>query len=154
MKLKPENDHIVWANFLLLIGIAVYLVISPSLFGSNAAFYDYEAPLSELNDEMKDVFLNDPTTVIYKMNCDSDSMGLALRCRERVFTRFVGPTEYMIEGDIYVYDNLKNSSVIHRLALCLDDNCSQMVFRGDNNAKGELVNRSQIVAKPMYLKYN
>lgn len=38
----------------------------------------------------------------------------------------------------------KNETVAHRLALCLDDYCSQAVFRGDNNKMGELVNRSDI----------
>jgi len=77
------------------------------------------------------------------INCSSDSMGLMYRCNDLVKLKdYEG--EPLIEGDVYVYQ-MGNTSVIHRLVKCVDSDCNLSVFKGDNNAGGEFVNKSDII---------
>ena len=101
-------------------------------------------------------FLDHKYDVVSKISCGSDSMGLSFKCSDVVYSRKVLINETMIPGEVYIYtdpDPNKTNKIIHRLAVCLDENCSRMVFRGDNNAVGEIVNRSQIYAKPVLQLY-
>ena len=88
-----------------------------------------------------------------KVTCDSNSMGVGLDCDDMIYGNHVTEDSVMIPGEIYTFHNDHNGSTVHRLAYCLDDNCNQMIFRGDNNKQGELVNRSQIISHVTMVRY-
>jgi len=81
-----------------------------------------------------------------KTSCATDSMGLVIDCKNKVD---VEPyrNETLKEGNIYIYKSGKNSSTIHRLVYCLDSSCNWSIFKGDNNYKGEMIQKSQILYK-------
>ena len=71
-----------------------------------------------------------------KMACGSDSMGLLLRCGARVYGDLISRNDNLYLGEIYIYKN-KTESIIHRLIAC-EDNCTRLLFKGDNNAKADV----------------
>lgn len=79
------------------------------------------------------------------VGCDSDSMGVSLRCGTKIYGRYIDEDETIFPGSIYVYNTSSNIQVIHRLVLCLDAHCDKAVFKGDNNAVGEIVERKDIL---------
>lgn len=83
------------------------------------------------------------------VGCNSDSMGLVLNCNDKLdLEKFTGDIEL---GEIYIYRK-PNKTVVHRAAFCIE-NCSMVVFRGDNNPKGEIVNRSDIIYRVIGVEY-
>jgi len=125
--------------------IAACLVLLLQLVMGGSIIYDYVDAGEILGQKY------DRASII---SCKSDSMGLAFRCGDSVYSRTISLEEELKEGEVYIYKNPnKNNSVIHRLVLCLDDDCNQTVFRGDNNALGELVPREWIYAKPIAQMY-
>lgn len=81
----------------------------------------------------------------FKMSCESDSMGITLRCNDKLTGIRVKPTDKIQLGDIYTYSvEGKNDSIVHRAVLCEDENCSVIIFKGDNNLIAEKVDRTQI----------
>lgn len=94
--------------------------------------------------ELGDVYYDRVSTV----SCESDSMGLMFRCDDIVYSQEIDKDHVFVDGDVYIYkDPSDNVSVIHRLSLCFDENCSYMAFRGDNNAVGELVPKEWVKYK-------
>lgn len=88
---------------------------------------------------------------ISRVQCTSDSMGLIISCKDKIYLRHLQKDEKLIIGEMYVYrDN--NESVLHRLVQCIDD-CSIAVFKGDNNYIAEFINRSQVVKKVERIDY-
>ena len=85
-------------------------------------------------------------------SCDSDSMGLTLNCRDKIYYNYVSKNEPLELGMIYLYKK-DNKIIIHRLVQCLDENCSIAVFKGDNNYIAEFVNRTQIIKKVEWVNY-
>lgn len=79
---------------------------------------------------------------IFRMSCDSNSMGLTLNCNDQVIAKKFN--ENLKLGEIYVYKGENNSNVVHRLVYCIDPNCNETVFKGDNNLYGEKVLKENI----------
>ena len=87
-----------------------------------------------------------------KVSCKSNSMGLTLDCNDKTYLSMVGEDDDIELGGIYTYREDENTSVIHRVVICLE-NCSRVVFKGDANKFGEIVNRSQIKYKLEMVEY-
>jgi len=88
-----------------------------------------------------------------KVGCGSDSMGLTFGCDDLLYYRDVKRNEELTPGDIYIYRKDNESKVVHRLIECVDVDCELMVFKGDNNAVGELVERKQVLQKIESVRY-
>ena len=90
-----------------------------------------------------------------KTSCATDSMGLVIDCKNKVE---IEPykNETLKEGSIYIYRSEINSSktIIHRLVYCLDSSCNWSIFKGDNNDRGEMVQKSQILYKVKGIEYD
>jgi len=79
-----------------------------------------------------------------KVSCGSDSMGLTFGCGDLLYYRDVKKNEELMPGDIYIYRKDNDTKVVHRLIECVDIDCNLTVFKGDNNAVGELVERKDV----------
>lgn len=82
------------------------------------------------------------------ISCKSDSMGLTIDCKDTAFGNKVEKDDKLYPGYIYVYKSTNETDtrhIIHRLVYCLDEDCNQTVFKGDNNPVAEIVNRSDIL---------
>ena len=84
------------------------------------------------------------------MDCVSNSMGRNIDCSDIVEVDLDIKTLY--EGWIYAYKD-GDDYVSHRLVKCLDVNCTQAVFVGDNNKIGEIVNKSQVYGRVISVEY-
>ena len=135
-KLSSFAEH-----FFIALGIfSCFCVIALFFFSVSRPYYNPVYALDNIIDLQYDS--------VSFIKCSSDSMGLGLDCNDLVYMETVTNETELLEGQIYSYYNYDfNVSVAHRLALCLDVDCNVSVFRGDNNAVGELVNRSQIQHK-------
>jgi hypothetical protein len=114
------------------------------------AFYEYKAlfhnvPIDRVSWDYVDGYS--------EIACGSNSMGLTLRCGDRAYTEGVGPNDKLWLGRIYIYHHTNKSNTVHRLVYCIDSDCNQSVFKGDNNLVGELVNRSQIISEVLSVEY-
>lgn len=89
---------------------------------------------------------------IGRVTCDSNSMGLTINCNDRLYERAVNKDEKLQIGAIYAYED-GNSSIVHRLIECEDENCSIAIFKGDNNMKGEKVLRENITHQIEKVEY-
>jgi len=99
----------------------------------------------------KEGVLSDPYNLHHSISCDSDSMGLGINCGDEFYSRTIDPVEPLSAGEIYIFRDDDNESVIHRLVFRLDN--GSLIFKGDNNEVGELVDRSQVYAKPLMMRY-
>ena len=88
-----------------------------------------------------------------KVKCGSDSMGLTFGCSDILYYRDVGKNEELIPGDIYIYRKDDGGKVVHRLIECVDIDCNLTVFKGDNNAVGELIERKDVLQKVESVRY-
>ena len=88
-----------------------------------------------------------------KVECGSDSMGLTFGCNDLLYYRDVGKNEKLVPGDIYIYRKDDDNKVVHRLIECVDIDCNLTVFKGDNNAVGELVERDNVLQKIESVRY-
>ena len=90
---------------------------------------------------------------VIKVQCGSDSMGLTFGCGDLLYYRDVKKNEELVPGDIYIYRKDDGNKTVHRLVECVDIDCNLTVFKGDNNAVGELVNRSNVIQKIESVRY-
>jgi len=88
-----------------------------------------------------------------KVSCGSDSMGLTFGCGDLLYYRDVKKNEELMPGDIYIYRKDNDTKVVHRLIECVDIDCNLTVFKGDNNAVGELVERKDVLRKIESVRY-
>ena len=88
-----------------------------------------------------------------RVQCGSDSMGLTFGCGDLLYYRDVERGGELVPGEIYVYRKDDGSKAVHRLVECVDIDCNLCVFKGDNNAVGELVNRSNVIQKVESVRY-
>lgn len=97
--------------------------------------------------EIKRMPIVNSVDVETQVGCKSNSMGLTIKCGDKIYGEYIEKDEVLVPGDIYVYDKSENGTaqVVHRLVLCLDDDCNSTVFKGDNNVVAEVVNRSDIL---------
>lgn len=120
---------------ILLVFLIISLLIVSFIFGLNLRG-TIELDLNKL--EMKRYEYYAP------ISCESDSMGLTLDCKDTAYGEVVRANDEIIRGDIYVYES-GNSSVIHRLVNCVNNDCSgTLVFKGDANRVAEFVNRTKL----------
>ena len=131
-------------NQLLLMGIGMILIIS----GFVAAF----AIKGIVNIDFERVSMTKYDGVT-KITCGSDSMGLTFGCGDLLYYRNVKKDEELVPGEIYIYRKDDGNKVVHRLVECIDIDCELMVFKGDNNAVGELVEREQVTKKIESVRY-
>lgn len=87
------------------------------------------------------------------VGCGTDSMGLTLNCNDILYEQNVYNNTKLIPGSIYTYMTDKNASIVHRMIMCLDENCNITVFKGDNNEVGEIVPRQWINGKVVMVEY-
>jgi len=90
---------------------------------------------------------------VIKVQCGSDSMGLTFGCDDLLYYRDVKKNEELVLGDIYIYIKEDGGKTVHRLIECVDIDCNLTVFKGDNNAVGELVNKSNVIRKIEGVRY-
>ena len=133
--------------FTFVVGcIIMVVIIFLDLFG---VINTYESNVEE--QEEVGSLLNKSYDLVSLISCDTQSMGLGLRCNKPIYSRKISIDEKLLEGEIYIYQkNNSERKIIHRLTKCFDENCSLMVFRGDNNAVGEIVYRKQVIFKPVF----
>jgi hypothetical protein len=86
------------------------------------------------------------------VDCESNSMGLTINCDDQAYIQHIDTDSVFELGGIYIYTK-GNKTIIHRLVYCIDVDCNQTIFKGDNNAYGEEVNRSQIIGKVIKVAY-
>ena len=81
-----------------------------------------------------------------RTKCNSNSMGLMMDCNDKLYIQKVKPNEQLKIGQVYIYPHWKdNISVIHRLVACQNENCTKLIFKGDQNSRADpVINRSQI----------
>jgi hypothetical protein len=95
--------------------------------------------------------VNDPTWIMgvqaytdydstSRVACGSDSMGLTVDCNDLLLLESVTPGE-VLEGEVYTFQARDGNRTVHRAAKCFEEYC---VFRGDNNAVGEVVQRVDV----------
>jgi len=89
---------------------------------------------------------------ISEVGCDSDSMGLTMDCGDQVYLKYITVSDRLRPGSIYVYED-GNTSVVHRLVICVDTDCNMTVFKGDNNYIAELVDRRNITGIVTRVEY-
>ena len=90
---------------------------------------------------------------VNRVSCSSDSMGQVLDCGDLLYisTKIISP-EQMVIGDIYTF-NQGNSSIVHRLIKCMD-NCTKLIFKGDNNRIADpIVSIEDVTGKVIMVKY-
>jgi len=88
-----------------------------------------------------------------RVQCGSDSMGLTFGCNDLLYYTEVKKDEELVPGDIYIYRKDDDSKVVHRLIECIDIDCNLTVFKGDNNAVGEFVERKDVLQKIESVRY-
>ena len=88
-----------------------------------------------------------------RVQCGSDSMGLTFRCGDLLYYTDVKKDEELVPGNIYIYRKEDGGKVVHRLIECVDVDCELTVFKGDNNAVGELVERNNVLQKIESVRY-
>jgi len=88
-----------------------------------------------------------------RVKCGSDSMGLTFGCGDLLYYRDIKKNEKLTPGDIYIYRKDNDTKVVHRLIECVDIDCNLTVFKGDNCAVGELVERNQVIQKIESVRY-
>lgn len=135
MVIKMDDETII-----PLIGILLCLIFLVSYIGLNIAF--------TLNPEL----LLTKDTKLFQTSNNSDSMGILMRSYDDVYAIPVN-NNFLMEGRIYIYEE-NNRSIVHRLIKCIDIDCNQSVFKGDNNRVGEIVNKSQIKYRVKSIGYN
>jgi hypothetical protein len=106
------------------------------------------------SDKTFDRVMTDVTDYDYvsRIDCDSNSMGLTINCDDIAYISLLKEGETLYPGYLYSYKK-KNYNVLHRLVYCLDSDCNMSIFKGDNNAVGEKVNRSMINGRVVSVKY-
>lgn len=88
----------------------------------------------------------------FRVDCNSNSMGFTLDCNDLVTAVRIPITDKLIPNRIYVYRTInilengdfEDINIVHRFLGCIDDNCSILKFKGDNNDFSEDVQRSQV----------
>ena len=89
--------------------------------------------------------------------CGTDSMGLVMKCSDTLRLSVIGQNEILTLGDIYIYNTTNSSNenhpIVHRYVACANDDCSKLVFKGDNNYYAEIINRSQVAYKVIGIDY-
>lgn len=169
------NDQ--WKIELMLVGLIMFVLVIVVLNAIHVDnryddLMDYSVyHLASLEEDTREV-RTQVDTIVEKMNnltfasqfieggvqgyayvgCGSDSMGLTLRCGDKVSGTKVGENDTVELGRIYVYTsyilNDKKESVrqdvIHRLVACGDSYCRDLIMKGDNNAVAEHIDRSQL----------
>ena len=88
-----------------------------------------------------------------RVQCGSDSMGLTFGCGDLLYYTDVKKDEELVPGNIYIYRKEDGGKVVHRLIECVDVDCELTVFKGDNNAVGELVERNNVLQKIESVRY-
>jgi len=92
---------------------------------------------------------------ILKVNCSSNSMGLGIRCNDRVYSNKVNNDDELFEGNIYAFKNSDNNTVVHRLVKDCTNGCYGYIFKGDNNLVADkVINKSDIKYKIISVKYS
>ena len=100
--------------------------------------------------------------VVSVIGCQTDSMGLVMGCNDTLYLKKLNEEDVLVPGTIYVY-NATKSQTVHRLVECIkieestiinDKHCNNtLIFRGDNNAKGELVSRKDVLYRVESIVY-
>ena len=89
-----------------------------------------------------------------QVSCDSQSMGLLISCKDTLLSRILEEDEKLIEGRIYKYRSPSGYYKVHRLVKCLDENCSTLVFKGDNNFRADpIVSRHKVEQEVVQIRY-
>jgi hypothetical protein len=79
---------------------------------------------------------------IGRVECATASMEPSLECNDVLYKMRVKKDDPVYPGEVYTY-NRGNNSIVHRLVKCLD-NCTRLVFKGDNNdVADDIVDRSK-----------
>lgn len=137
-----------------LMGIIIFIVIYFSALLSVSG-HDHkieEAHAAEIyllddNRRVVESFNATDLLISVPISCETQSMGLTLNCKDNLFTELITESSVLIEGDIYIY-NRNGQTIVHRLVKCLDNQCNQSIFKGDNNyVADDIVEKSQIFAK-------
>ena len=85
------------------------------------------------------------------VKCGSYSMGLVLYCGDKLSGHYVTDKEVYEPGGIYVF-NETGYYAVHRLVYIIND--THMVFKGDNNFFGELVQTKNIISRITGVDYD
>lgn len=91
---------------------------------------------------------------IDKVACTSDSMGLTIDCEDRLYSQKVAKNHIFKIGSIYIYRENENKSTVHRLVGCIDNDCTQLIFKGDNNRVADpIINRNDVLYEVVMVEY-
>jgi len=85
--------------------------------------------------------------------CSSDSMGLTLRCRDKLLLELVKKNDILVDGKIYIFKSpYAEGTTVHRL---IANNETHALFKGDNNAIADpWVAREDIYYKVVGVTYS
>lgn len=89
------------------------------------------------------------------IKCSSHSMRPTFDCYDDIYTRKVSDDEILTIGKIYIYEiEEEDKRNIHRLIGCADEECTKLIFKGDNNLIADpIIDRSavrDVVTKVIY----
>ena len=137
--MNPNNYLMICISSLCLaIGLSVGFVVGWR--DSPAHELDFNMEFERVND----INIGNETLTKGKTSCVSDSMGLALGCKDIIYYRSVTNKTILYEGRIYTYHK-DGKNIIHRLIRCMDKDCKEALFKGDNNLYADQpINRIQI----------
>lgn len=114
--MKRLDDVTIWKGailmlFFFLVGLLVGRYVFPMPDGVGAEIFTYQH-----------------TAIV---SCETNSMYPAMSCNDRLlYRKFNGTVEL---GKAYMYDR-GDKLVVHRAVGCLDLDCVNVIFRGDNNS--------------------
>jgi len=66
------------------------------------------------------------------VSCETNSMSPAFDCGNKLLEKSISLEEPLQVGSVYVY-NGSDGLVFHRFIACMNENCSKLLFKGDNN---------------------
>lgn len=99
------------------------------------------------------VMVADRHVIGAEMSCESNSMYPVLTCGDEIDLEHI--TEFY-EGEIYYYENPKNTSqkIAHRLVKDCRQGCYGLIFKGDVNTKADpIINESYVKYRISGVKY-
>jgi len=122
----------------------------------NIQTLEYNTQILQLENEELENKVVETTPRELKISCETNSMGLLTDCNSKAQVKELEENKKLKLGNIYIFKKPSNTStlIMHRLVGCVDENCTKLIFKGDNNKViDDFVNRSEVLYYVEGIKY-